>query len=191
MKSSPHLHTWLSSLSLVSPGHHGGLDAEPQHRWWGGAQIRPCWAAGNGLPEMGEIDLQWNLCLVPQTRVRLCGSSRPSAPHLRGEVHPSPGKSQGPGLDGASGHLWGEAVPVLCVVSPQGVLESGSIQHTLIPHPQRRSPPKEVTMKSLGSDAGHSSGSCRGCDPSTMEQGAPPCLAPAPFSQEFRGVVRG
>ena len=46
-------------------------------------------------------------------------------------------------------------------------------------------------MKSLGSDAGHSSARCRGCDPSAMEQGAPPCLALAPFSQESRGVVWG
>ena len=46
-------------------------------------------------------------------------------------------------------------------------------------------------MKSLGSDAGHSSGRCRGCDPSALEQGAPPSLAPAPFSRESRGVVQG
>ena len=161
----------------------------------GGAQIRPCWAAANGLPEMGERDpfsgtwvlspRQGSECVAPPGRLPA------TAPLPRGEVHSSPGKSQGPGLDGASGHLWGEAVTVLCVVSSQGVLESGSIQHTLTPHTQRRSPPEEVTMKSLGSDAGHSSGRYRGCDPSTMEQGAPPCLAPGPFSQESRGVVRG
>ena len=48
MKSSPHLHAWLSSLSLVSPGHHEGLDTEPQHRWWGAHRSDP-----TGLLRMG------------------------------------------------------------------------------------------------------------------------------------------
>ena len=48
MKSSPHLHAWLSSLSLVSPGHHEGPDTEPQHRWWGAHRSDPA-----GLLRMG------------------------------------------------------------------------------------------------------------------------------------------
>ena len=190
MKSSPHLHAWLSSLSLVSPVYHGAWTLSPSIGGGGAHRSDPAGLLGMGFRRWGRQTFSGTCVLSPRQGSE-CVAPPGRVPPLRGEVHPSPDKSQGPGLDGASGHLWGEAVPVLCVVSPQGVLESGSIQHTLIPHPQRRSPPKEVTMKSLGSDAGHSSGSCRGCDPSTMEQEAPPCLAPAPFSQEFRGVVRG